>query len=378
MKSVSVRKLFFFKWSNRFEIENSIPAEDAICDVDEFLWSSLLMIITINKPNNKNVVFLKWFIIAALIGMTIKFVCLILIDTTLEENRDWIFILGDISFLVAGHRIIVLTAACFMTLIAVYIVYSFSFTEKMPWLKLFRFLEGKYALTPIQMGITDVQFVIEIIARHKTLVYLVKSSFPKYECVIVLFVIREIYFQSPNIQEILYIILWFLYYSITFDLIARAFLVTLILFYITVYYINIRAHLFNKKLDRILDDSLFVKRFLIKSEIKSMIKEHAKICNNIEECNQFFSKFYSIGLVVCLPCSLIAMNMLLFVKNMNQLAILLFSVSILFGWAIIFIYGFILAMSYQQVRKNYKKLCKIEWKFRNINIGDKIKVSVFI
>ena len=122
-----------------------------------------------NKSNDWKAFSFKWFLILFLITSAFKFLYLTRVDTFLEENRIWIFILGDISFLVKGIREFFLIICTLFALCAAYIVYTFGFTQKLPWLELFHFLEGKHSITPRQMGITEIDLVKEILARYKAL-----------------------------------------------------------------------------------------------------------------------------------------------------------------------------------------------------------------
>jgi hypothetical protein len=83
---------------------------------------------------------------------------------------------------------------------------------------------------------------------------------------------------------------------------------------------------------------------------------------------------YSVGLIVSLPLDLIALNLVLFTP-MNLLTSSLYLFLNIIVWLIIFFGSFLLAIVHHEIKKTYKKLCKLQWKFNNTPLDLKIKVS---
>ena len=170
MKIHKIRLLFkFLKWSSVLHVDQPIPSDYAIPNVEETLVKSGLIIISPNRPHNLKWISYKLFLILLLWSLVIKHLCLINVDVKLEENRKLISILGDISFFISsGGREFFLTAGCMIAITSSNVIYNFSFEKNLHWMKLFHFLEGKRnKITPRDMGITDVEYVKEMIARYK-------------------------------------------------------------------------------------------------------------------------------------------------------------------------------------------------------------------
>jgi hypothetical protein len=181
---------------------------------------------------------------------------------------------------------------------------------------------------------------------------------------------------ADNTQEIVLMLLWaYIYYIPLVYLGLKSVTTVGIIFYTVTYYITIRAELFNDKLDRIIKGPHALRKFLNKFEIGSVIREHAAICSYIWQANSFFGELYTLGMIISLPTNLIGMNLIIFTP-MNHLTILLYSFCILIGWTIIFLISFVLAIVQYEVKKTYKKMCKLQWKFDNTPIEYKIKVRL--
>ncbi len=374
-KKLNFRKLFVaMNSSSKIHLDKPIPDQFAIWDVDKTLALGTLFIITPQRLNNKRILAIKCFILILMITFCFKTLLLSLIDPTLEENRHLIFILGDPTLFLSGLREFTLIALFLTFSSLAYINYSFNFTEHMPWLEIFRFLEGKTCYTPRQMGITEVELVKEIIARYKLLIYGSVIEIPIVMTILGISAPFVFWFKCRDLREFLLMLSWLPYYGLMFYIVFASTCVTLIYFYISSYYITLKARLYNEKVDRILFGPYSVRKFTTKLEIRSMIKDHANICVNIFQSNAFWGNLYSIGLIVCLPLNLIAINLLIFTP-MNFFTIFFYLFACIFAWIFIFWVDFVMAVVHHQVTKTYKKLCKLQWKFNNISIGFKIKVT---
>jgi hypothetical protein len=155
------------KSSPDFDLDKTVPSDYTINDFEKCLRRDGLMITTDAHPNNSKTLAMKWTVLILLFTISFKFLILTQIDTNLEENRIWVFIIGDISFIFRGIRQFFLIFISSFIFCSCYLIYSFSFTRNLSWLELFLFLGGKNGLTPRQMGILDVEIVKEIIARYK-------------------------------------------------------------------------------------------------------------------------------------------------------------------------------------------------------------------
>ena len=123
-----------------------------------------------------------------------------------------------------------------------------------------------------------------------------------------------------------------------------------------------------------MNDTLFIRRFVLQVEMKMLIKEHNLICRNILNYNNFFSRFYTCMILIGLPVNVTMLNLLLFTE-LNKVEIFIYVLFLVNSWIFIFWLGFIMAIVHSEVRKTYKKLCKLQWKFNNIKPTTKIKVK---
>jgi len=244
----------------------------------------------------------------------------------------------------------------------------------MPWMQIFYFLEGKNGLTPHRMGITEVELVKEMIARYKALIIVAIFVIPLVLIIMGIVAPFLVWAKCRDLREFLLYSLWSLYHLASVYLIFSPIWATIIYFYISSYYVSLRAQLFNEKVDRILKGPFLVRKFTTKLEIKSTINDHAQICNNIIDCNAFFGKFYAMGLIVSLPGSLIALNLVLFTE-MDEFSIFLYTFVMTFGWIIIFLGSYVMALVQHEMKKTHKKLCKLQWKFNNTPNEFKMKVN---
>jgi hypothetical protein len=243
----------------------------------------------------------------------------------------------------------------------------------MPWLKLFRFLEGEQGLTPSQMGITEMELVKEMLARYKLLTIISKIMIQFATMVFFILGSVEIFLIMRNSKEIIICYCWAFYYLLAFNIVCKMLSITGILFYISSYYLTKRAQLFNQKIDRIGKGPLLVRKFTLKLEINLIVREHTQMCRSIRECDDFFGQFYALGMSIALPLNLAALNFFLFTYS-NQFSQFYLSFIIVSSWVGIFLISFYIAMVHVEVRKSYKKMCKLEWKFDNLPIGTKVKV----
>src|SRR5581483_11274944 len=151
------------KYSNIFDVEKAIPPEYTIPSLERMLKRSGLLIRTFDKQDNWKEFLFKWFIILLLFSNAITWGFATQIDIRQKENRHWIFILGDASFILMGIREVFLISAILMSIGTIYLIYIFCFKRYFEWMEVFHFLEGKYSL--LEMGITDIEMVKELIAR---------------------------------------------------------------------------------------------------------------------------------------------------------------------------------------------------------------------
>jgi len=84
---------------------------------------------------------------------------------------------------------------------------------------------------------------------------------------------------------------------------------------------------------------------------------------------------YTIAVSISLPMSLIAMNLMIFTQ-MDYSLLLLYSFFLVASWVAIFWLGFVMAIVHYEVKKTYKKIFRLQWKFNNTRIVYKIKVRI--
>jgi hypothetical protein len=375
--------------SSEMTIDRPIPSEFAIQDITQMLARVGILIDTqenvheYNVENRMRINWMKWkiillkcFFIISLIIFGIKFLILTQIDTRLESNRKWIFYLGDISILVSGMREFILFGICSISIASIYKFYKFSFTKKtqLPWLKLFQFLDGNHAITPRQMGLTDVEIVKAILKRYFILLNLSLLSVISGTLLGGLIVSIEGYILFRNIEEALCFILWIVYYDYTTFLISTPLLASINVLYLCCFYLQARLKSLNDRLDRILEGPLMLRKFVIKYETRCIIHEHNSICASIAEHNSFFTQIYSIALFISMPLTLIALNLILFTKT-NAFTKMMYSLFIIGGWTFIFWIGLFLALVHEQARRTYKKICKLQWRFENFPLTTRMKIQ---
>jgi hypothetical protein len=225
------------------------------------------------------------------------------------------------------------------------------------------------------MGITEVELVKEMIARYKLLIGGLVIGIPIVMVIIGITAPIVLWLKCRDLREFVIFMSWAPYYGILAYITFASTNTALMYFYICIYYLTIRARLFNEKVDRILKGPFLVRKFATKLEMKSIVRDHARICMSVYDCNAFFGNLYSIGLIVCLPLNLIGLNLVLF-TSMNLFTISLYLLVSCFAWILIFFGSFSLANVQHEIKKIYKKLCKLEWKFNNTPLEFKIKVSI--
>jgi hypothetical protein len=106
MGTIKIRSFFNqINQSNVFDINEPIPLQYAIPNVRKTFQKGGLIIRDLNQSNNNWKTFsMKWSVISILIIMTIKSLVLVRIDTTIEQNQMWIYILGDLTIIISDMR----------------------------------------------------------------------------------------------------------------------------------------------------------------------------------------------------------------------------------------------------------------------------------
>jgi hypothetical protein len=373
MLELKARNLFkSLKYSSIFDVEKAIPPEYAIPSLERMLKRSGLLIRTSDKQDSWKEFLFKWFLILLLFSHAITLAFASQIDVRQEENRHWIFILGDITFIMMGIREVYLISVIMMSIGAIYLIYIFCFKRYFEWMEVFHFLEGKYS--PLEMGITDIEMVKELIARTKIIIMAKDNAISGALIGASVLTLYEVSVQTRDRQELLYCILWYPYYLAIFYLICITFGMAFLCFYIVCFYFSYKTSLYNKRLIRVLNDTLFIRKFVRQVEMKLLIREHNLICRNILTYNNFFSRLYTCMIFIGLPMNVIMLNLLLFTE-LSQLEIYIYVFSFVITGTYIFWLGYIMAVVHGEVKKTYKKLCKLQWKFNNIKPTTKIKVK---
>jgi hypothetical protein len=373
---ISLRTLFKkMNSSDNFDLDRPIPDTFVIDNAEDTLLQSGLIIITPQRPNNAKYLVVKWLFLLSLLTTTFKFLILTQIDTSLDQNRKWIFILGDVSFIISEMRNFYLVSASLAAMVPAFLVYEFCFTRYIPCLELFHFLDGtNRELTPRRMGITDMDMVKEMIARYKILMKFSHLFLTKPVFALCVMIFIEFYIKTRNMWELVYISFWLSFcYLPLYYLILKIILSVVVVFYISTFYINLRARQFNIRIDRILNSTSILRKFGINFEARFINREYVTICRIIKKYDEFFNKMYSLGILVSIPLSLISMNLILF-KTMNYFTFGFYLTVMIICWTIVFWLSYLLAINHSEVRKSYKKLCKLQWRFNNISNGIKIKV----
>src|ERR1700728_8151 len=104
-----------------------------------------------------------------------------------------------------------------MSIGAIYLIYIFCFKRYFEWMEVFHFLEGKYS--PLEMGITDIEMVKELIARTKIILMLKDIAISGTLIGTSVLILYQVPAQTRDRQELLYIILWFPYHLAIFYLV---------------------------------------------------------------------------------------------------------------------------------------------------------------
>src|ERR1700733_11522363 len=104
-KKLAIRRIFLeMNKTNKIDLDKPIPQEFAIWNIEKTMMLGSLFIITDENSKDKRFLTIKLFILIFMVTFSIKEFYLSLIDITLEENRHWIFILGDLTFILTGMR----------------------------------------------------------------------------------------------------------------------------------------------------------------------------------------------------------------------------------------------------------------------------------
>jgi len=240
------------------------------------------------------------------------------------------------------------------------------------WMRVFYCLNGE--LTPQQIGIYDPKIMLNIFSWVKLILILSKISFYAF-IIIPLFIF--VYILITESESIIHLIMWLIwlipnifYMYIFYGTISISFLC----FFITCYYCRIRCIHLNANIDLIISIAHKIKqKFFNKYEMKSIIREHNAICNDIVEYNNFWKGYYHTNLFVLIPANLMLTHQLIF-SQLNLLTFLIYFMTIIGTWIYILVANYLTASASHILRKSYKKISKMQW-IINYNITvTKIKV----
>src|SRR5581483_8246020 len=138
MQELKARNLFkSLKYSSSFDLEKPIPLEYAIPSMERMLKRSGLLIRTSDKQDSWKEFLFIWFLILLLFSNAIIWAFATQIDIRQEKNRHWIFILGDVTFILIGIREVFLICTIMLSIETIYLIYMLCFKRYFEWMKVF-------------------------------------------------------------------------------------------------------------------------------------------------------------------------------------------------------------------------------------------------
>jgi hypothetical protein len=303
--------------------------------------------------------------------MIIKYLILIRIDITTQENVKWIYILGDVTIVISGIREFYLICAIIALTAVTYVIFAFRMDKNLYWIKLFHFLEGNKNLTLREIGIPDIEVTKEFIARYKFLTTLNHLCLSRGVFVIHALLCLEL-LKTRSYFSIFIFTLWGFQHTPALYFMTKAVTLTSIHLYIVCLYLKVRIAILNEKIWRLLYE--FSSKAINLNGIKILIFDHNSICVDIIHAISFLVQFYTLSLVTCIPMSLFATNIIL-LSSMNAFTLIFFIFLLILAWSLIFLAGLVLAIVHDEANKSYKILCKLQWKLNSKHINSKIKVG---